>query len=353
MPPNKSQPGKGGTRPSSRPTIHDVAAAAGVSIGTVSRVAVEHPRVAARTRARVLEAMNAIGYQPNAAARAMRTNSTKTIGFLLPDIRNPVFAQVASGAEAVLAAEGYMLFAFSSSRSPTHEVEFLRAARQRQMDGLIVTLADETAEPTIAELRRMGVPLVLLDREVPVEADLVLSEHKQAIGTVVSQLAALGHTRIALIAASRNIRPGRDRVTGFREAMQAAGLNVEERLIRAHEQSRSFGAAEAHALLSSANPPTAIIAGGNDIFHGALHTIRLLGLEIPRDLSFVGADDMLVADLVAPPITMIDRDMAEVGRQAARLLLDRLRGDDGPPRVVLLPSTVVMRRSLAAPRILR
>jgi len=331
------------------PTIHEVAASAGVSIGTVSRVAGESPRVAPETRARVLAAMAELGYQPNAAARAMRTNQTKTIGFLIPDMTNQVFARVAQGAETVLAPAGYMLFAFSSNRSPQREVEFLQAARQRRMDGLIVTLSDETAAATIREIGRMGVPIVVLDRDIPVETDIVYSEHVQAMETVVGQLAALGHRRIGLVAASEKIRPGRDRVTGYRSALAKAGLAVDEWLIRAGMQSADYGAAETYDLLSGPNPPTAILAAGSDIFPGALRAVRMLGLSIPGELSFVGADDPMLGELVFPPITVIDRDMGEVGRQAAGLLVERLRGLEGPPRRLMLPSSVVLRASLAPP----
>lgn len=342
--------GRAGIGRSRLPTIHEVAARAGVSIGTVSRVASESPRVAPETRARVLAAMAELGYQPNAAARAMRTNQTKTIGFLIPDMTNQVFARVAQGAETVLAPEGYMLFAFSSNRSPEREVEFLQAARQRRMDGLIVTLSDETAAAPIREIGRMGVPIVVLDRDIPVEADIVYSEHIQSIETIVLQLAELGHRRIGLVAASEKIRPGRDRVTGYRRAIAKAGLEADEWLIRARTQSAEYGAAETYDLLSGPNPPTAILAAGSDIFPGALRAVRMMGLSIPDDISFVGADDPVLGELVFPPITVIDRDMAEVGRQAAGLLIERLKGLEGPPRRIMLPSTVTLRASLAAPR---
>jgi len=333
-----------------QPTIHEVAAASRVSIGTVSRVAGGSPRVAIETRARVLAAMAELGYQPNAAARTMRTNQTKTIGFLIPDMTNQVFARVAQGAETILASEGYMLFAFSSNRSPAREVEFLQAARQRRMDGLIVTLADETAPGPIDELRRMDVPIIVLDRDVPVEADVVFSEHIRPVETAVEHLLSVGHRRIGLITASQKIRPGRERVAGYRRALAKANLPIDEWLIRARLQSAEHGAAEAHDLLTGANPPTAILAAGSDIFYGALRAVRLLGLAIPGDISFIGADDSLLGELVFPPITVIDRDMAEVGRQAAGLLLDRLKGLDAPPRRVMLGSNLLMRNSVAAPK---
>ena len=342
--------GKTPTTTRQRPTLHEVAAASGVSIGTVSRVVVGNSRVAGKTRALVLAAMAELGYQPNAVARAMRTNQTKTIGFLIPDMANQVFARVAQGAEAVLAPERYMLFAFSSNRSPTREVAFLQAARQRQMDGLIVTLSDETAAEPIEEINHMGVPVVVLDRDVPIRADVVYSEHIQPIETVINQLLELGHRRIGLITASQNIRPGRDRVVGYRRALTKAGIPIDEWLIRARMQSAEYGAAEARDLLTGANPPTAVLAAGSDIFYGALRAVRLLNLSIPDDLSFVGADDPLLGELVFPPITVIDRDMVEVGRQAAGLLLDRLKGLDAAPRRIMLGSDVLLRRSMAPPK---
>lgn len=333
------------------PTLHEVAAASKVSIGTVSRVSGGHPRVAPETRARVLAAMSKLGYQPNAAARAMRTNQTMTVGFLIPDLTNPVFARVAAGAEAVLAPAGYLLVAFSSNRSSKREVEFLRAARQRHMDGLIVTLGDETAKDTLDELRLHSCPLVMLDRDVPLDADTVYSEHAAAMETLVDQLVGLGHRRIALIAASPNIRPGRERVAAFQRAMQRAGVPLDARFVRAGIQSAAFGAEVAHEWLTRPRPPTAIIAAGSDIFQGALRAVRQLGLSIPGDISFVGADDTLLGELVEPPLTVIERDMEAIGREAATLLLARLRGVAGPPRRVQLASTVLLRRSIGPPKL--
>ena len=192
-----------------RPTIHDVAVEAGVSTGTVSRVAAGQGSVAEETRARVISAMAKVGYQPNAAARAMRTNVSKTIGLLIPDIRSPTFIRVAAGAEEVLAPAGYMLLSASSNRSIAREVAFLQAARQRQMDGLIVSTSDETAEETLHELNQLEMPLVILDRAAPEKADLVASEHMLVMQSAVQHLIALGHRRIGFIGPTERISPGR------------------------------------------------------------------------------------------------------------------------------------------------
>jgi len=346
----------GGTPPAApavrrrRPTIHDVAVEAGVSTGTVSRVAAGHGSVADDTRARVMAAMAKVGYQPNAAARAMRTNVSKTIGLLIPDIRSPTFIRVAAGAEEILAPAGYMLLSASSNRSIAREVAFLQAARQRQMDGLIVSTSDETAEETLHELSQMEMPLVILDRDAPPNADLVASEHMHVMQNAVEHLIALGHRRIGFIGPTQKITPGRMRVIGYRRAHEAAGLPIDERLIRTQTQNSEYGQFETHDMMTGDAPPTALIAGSSDIFYGALRAIRLLDMQIPRDLSLVGVDDVQLADLVGPPVTVIARDVAKSGQEAARLILERLQDPDRPPRRLMLESHLLLRQSTAAPR---
>lgn len=327
-------------------TIREVAAAAGVSTGTVSRVAAGSTRISEPTRARVLEAMRRMAYQPNAAARAMRTNVTRTVGLLIPDMTCPVFVQVAVGVEEVMSSRDYMLFTFSSNRQAGREVEFLNAARQRQMDGLIVSVADETSDDTVRELGAMQVPIVVLDRELPLAADVVLNEHYGAMLTLLDHLISLGHRRIGLICAAETVRPGRERVRAYRAAFAKAGIAFDPWLLRAKGQGDAFGAIEAHDLLAGKAPPTALIAAGSDTFYGALRAIRSAGLDIPGDLSFAGADNGLVGEITGPAITMIERDMREAGRRAASLLLDRFADPGLPPRRLMLSSRVVLRQSV-------
>lgn len=331
--------------PGKAATIREVAAAAGVSTGTVSRVAAGSTRISEPTRARVLEAMRSMAYQPNAAARAMRTNVTRTIGLLIPDMTCPIFVQVAVGVEEVLSSRGYMLFTFSSNRQAGREVEFLNAARQRQMDGLIVSVADETSRDTQRGLAAMPVPIVVLDRELPLAADLVLNEHYGAMLTLLDHLISLGHRRIGLICAAETVRPGRERVRAYHAALAKAGIAFDPWLLRAKGQGDAFGAIEAHDLLGGAAPPTALIAAGSDTFYGALRAIRSAGLDIPRDLSFAGADNGLVGEITGPAITMIERDMREAGRRAASLLLERFAHPALQQRRLLLTSSVVLRDS--------
>ena len=332
-----------------RATIREVAALAGVSTGTVSRVVAANPRISPATRARVLEAMDQLAYQPNAAARAMRTNVTNTVGLMIPNIVCPIFIRTMAGVEEELGRHGYMLFAFSSDSRPERELAFLRAAGERQMDGLIMSVCDENDERTVAQIGRMDMPVVVVDRDVAVATDRVEVEHTAAMGAVMEHLLSMGHRRIGLIAAQTN-RPGKQRLATYRRALAEAGISVDEWLVRSSAdcgRGAEYGAAEAHDLLTGPNPPTALIAAGADFFQGALRAIRTLGLSIPQDLSFVGADDPALAEIAGPPMTVIDRDMREAGRQAARLLIERLENPGMPPRRLMLASAVTLRRSVS------
>ena len=333
-----------------RPTIRDVAKAAAVSMGTVSRVAANAKAVSADTRRRVEDAMRTLGYVPNIAARTMRTNRTKIVGLLLPDLANTVFIQLAKAAERILDYSGYTLFVYSSQRSAEREIHFLRLASQYRMDGLIISISDEGNAEVIKALQAMESPIVLLDRDIPLAADVVFSDHAEAMQRVTAHLIELGHRRIALITAPLSIRPGRERVRGYRAALAAAGIAVDEALVGHDYQTSKYGFARSLDMLKRPRAPTAIIAGGDEIFYGVLRAARQLNLAIPADLSIVGADNRMLSDVVNPTITIIDRDMTLVGEAAAELLVKRMNDTAEPQPVhVYLPSEIILRSSTTRP----
>lgn len=331
-----------------RPTIKDVARAAGVSAITVSRVAAGSERVKPATRERVLKKMRELGYQPNMAARSMRTRQTRTIGFLIPDLSNELFSAVARSAETILSDAGYMLFIFSSERSPDREIEFLNQAAQRGMDGLILSLCDETHKGVRDTLKDLRIPMVIWDRDIEgFEADTVYNEHARPMQHITQKLISLGHRRIALMSASLKIRPGRERVRGFNLALAGENAKGVDGRVIVGPQNEAFGYDQLHALMSREEKPTALIVGGNDIFHGVMKGVQALGLRVPDELSIVGTDDRLVSELTTPPVTVIDRDMEAIGRSLAAVLLDRLAGrSESTPNHITLESEIVERHSV-------
>lgn len=333
-----------------RPTIRDVAKAAGVSTITVSRVAAGRSSVKASTRDTVLKCMKTLGYQPNQAARAMRTRETRTIGFLIPDLRNGLFAAVARAAEAVLEEAGYMLFIYSSERSTKREIEFMTQATQRGMDGLILSLSDETDSDVREALQGLKAPIVIWDRDIPgLNADVVFNEHAEPMREVTEQLIDFGHKNIALISASMKIRPGRERVGAFNRTIAKHKSDSLEGTVIVGPQSEEFGYMKFLELMALDPRPTALIVGGNDIFYGVMRGVKELSIQVPEQLSIIGTDDRLVSTLSTPPIAMIDRDMDEIGRTLAELLLERLGGTAGDaPRHRLLNSRIVEGASINA-----
>jgi len=293
--------------------------------------------------------MARLGYQPNAAARAMRTRASRAIGFLIPDLGNELFAAVARAAERALAAEGYMLFLYSSDRSTEREIEFLNIAAQRGLDGLIISLGDETDARVLAALGRVQVPMAIWDRDVEIAGDVVFSEHALPMRTVTEHLLHLGHRRIALISAPLTIRPGRERLRGFEAALADASPPAPEPLVRVGVQTAAFGFEQTLEMMRGPAPPTAIIAGGNDNFRGVLRALRRLGLRVPGDVSLVGTDDGVVAEIHAPPVTTIERDMAAIGTALADCLLARLGPASPEAPVHRHLDSIVRLRSSTAP----
>lgn len=332
------------------PTINDVARAAGVSGMTVSRVLNRAGYVSDGARGRVEAAVAALGYRPNSLAQGMRTNTTRTVGFVLPDITNATNAVVAQTAERVLARAGYRLLLGSTGFDVDLEAQFLQSFQQHTVDGLIAVLADDTAPRTHALLRESRVPVVIIDRDLPFPVDTVWSDHATSMIELVRYLTGLGHRRIGLIMSPMSMRPGRHRVAAFNQAMQDAGLAPDSSLVRWERQLVGDGYRAALDLLQRPRRPTALVVGANQQTFGALQAARELQLRIPDDLSFVGADENVTTSLVEPPLTVIWRDMELVGQHAAQLLLERLaKPARTEVRTVTVPSEIILRRSCAPP----
>jgi LacI family transcriptional regulator len=326
-------------------TIREVARRAGVSVSTVSRVLNGFPFVSDAARERVLEAMEALDYRPDVAARSMRTGGSDAVGFVVSDITNPLFAAIAKGADEVLHPRGYQLVLANSGNDPAHEAELISALRQRRVDGLIAAVADETA-PGLADRLASVRACVLFDREVRgSSADAVCSDHDRGMREALAHLAELGHRRVALVAGDPTQLGSRARIGAYRSAVRALGLARDRRLVVTGVLGRGTGEDAVRRLLELEDRPTAVVAGNNQLLAGALAALREHGLHAPDDISLVGADDLDLLRLHDPPIDVIDRDLLEHGRAAAEVLLERFADRNAPPRRVLLPTRFLVRGS--------
>ena len=331
-------------------TLYDVAREAGVSISTVSRALNDQPFVRPEVRARVFTASAGLGYHPDVAARSMRTGSTGAAGLVVSDISNPLVGSIARAVDITLRSRGIALMIANSANDPDHETELLAAFRQRRLDGLIVATADERA-PGLSSRVAAFRAAVLLDRDVPgSRADAVLSDHASGLGEAIRHLAQLGHRRIGLIAGTRAQRGSRVRFETYVEEMSHLGIAFDEALCRSGEMNAEDGYRAVGEVLALPDPPTAIIAGNNQLFAGLFAAIRDRGLQIPRDLSVVACEDTDLTSLHNPPLDVVRRDMDDLGREAAELLLARLASPGRRKRQVILPTVFEARGSSAAPR---
>lgn len=297
-------------------------------------------------RDRVMAAVEELGYEPNMLAQMLRRGATQTVGFVVGDISNPLLAQIALGAETALRSAGYATL-LTNSGEANMDGTHIRLLQQRRVDGLLLSVSDETSKDTIDALQRTTTPCVLIDRDLTLDepASAVLSDHVAGISHAVQELIALGHRRIALVAGSPHVRPTRERINALEETIEMHAGVVGQ--VRSGAFTETHGAAATRELLLGRRPPTAIIAGGNQILVGVLGEITALRLRIPRDISVVTCDDVPLAKFFTPTLSMISRDPYEMGRVAAGLLLDRIGGGDA--ETVTLPTTFTTAGSCAPP----
>lgn len=342
---------RGRAGPDQRPTIRDVAKTAGVSLGTVSRVLNAHRSVKPEVRRRVEDAIRLLSYRPNAVAQSMRSRATRSIGCIIRDITIPGLAAFVKAAQDVLHAAGYSLTLANSENRKDRELELLGLFARRQTDAIIMAGSSESDPELLAALETLRVPLVLMDREAPEWADSVTVDHSTGTAQAIDYLVGLGHRRIALLTGSPELYPARERIKGYRLAHAAHGPLLDDFVVRTGTFLADFGFRETSGLLSSRRPPTAIISGGMEMLAGVIRAVRVGGLGIPGDVSIVACSDSDLAELMTPPVTALRWDLAEVGRTAAQMLLDRLEGEAlHEPRRIKLPTELILRESCGVPR---
>ena len=333
-----------------RASMREVADLADVAISSVSRVLSGHPDVSAEMKVRVLDAVAQLDYEPDFLAQSLRRGQTLSVGFVLADISNPVMADIVVGAEVVLRNAGYSLVLMNSENNVALDSAHIRFFQSRRVDGLILSLSSETHAETLDAIASVGVPVVVVDREVEahLRASAAVNDHAAGMEAAVRHLVELGHRRIALISGSLEQLPGRERPLGMQRALAAADPDVES-IVLPGSFSRAHGEAATRQLLARSERPTAIIAGGNQLLIGCLAVLQEAGLVVGRDVSLVTCDDVPLTVLYQPPIASISRDTVELGRVAAELLLERLGEDGGPPRRVVIPTVFRPRASCAPP----
>jgi LacI family transcriptional regulator len=334
-------------------TLADVARRAQVHPATASRALDprQQGRLSGPTVERVATAARELGYAPNAVARALRTSRTHTVGILLPDLTNPIFPPLIRGVEDVLAEQGYTALIANTDGDQGKERTTTAALRARQVDGFLVLTAWAT-DPTVAQLRADGVPLVLANRttrDAAAAIPVVLPDDRDGIGQALEHLHRLRHRAIAHLAGPATVSSGLDRAAAFRDRAAALGVSeVDAPVVECGAFSIEAGERAMRTVLRDNPSVTAVVAANDLIAVGALDAIVQFGLRCPRDISVVGYNDMPLAAKLQPALTTIRVDFGQMGRLAAQALLAELATApvDRPQATdTVLPVTLVVRES--------
>jgi LacI family transcriptional regulator len=335
------------TVPRRRATLHDVAALAGVSIKTVSRVVNGEPGVRSDLVRRVEEAAARLDYRPNMAASSLRRakGRTATLGLMLEDVANPYSSAVHRAIGDVAAKRGVAVLATSLDEDPALEREVARTMILRRVDGLVI-VPTGTDHGYLRREIEAGLAVVFIDRPPNfLDADTVLVTNRDGAREAVDHLLAHQHRRIAFLGDLSTIVTARERWAGYEAAMRRAGIPIDERLVRRDLRDRE--AAERATLdllrLPADVAPTALFTSQNLVTIGALQALRHEGSQ--HRVALVGFDDVELADLLAPGVTVVAQDPYGIGRAASDLLFARLDGDRGPTQRIVVPTRLIVRGS--------
>lgn len=322
--------------------LRDVADHAGVSAATVSRIFNGNPSVDPELRMRVHRSAEVLGYRPNRLARNLRRQRIDAIGVVVSDIENPHFGAMIKVIEQEAFSRGLRLLVCGTDESEDKQRTYLQMLADERVSGVILATADPAATE-VSDLLDSSIPVVAFDREIADHrADTVIADNTNGLAQATNLLIGAGHTDIGYVGGRPDVETGIERLRGYQRAMRAAGLKT--RTVAG--DFRIEGGRRAVAkLLSSGQPPTAIVVANNLMTLGALRACRDAGVRIPSDLAIVGVDDPYWAEFVDPPITSMAQPVAAMAREAVSMLLARLEGDDGPPRRSVHSLGLVVRAS--------
>jgi LacI family transcriptional regulator len=319
--------------------LRDVAQAAGVSLRTASRVLNDDPKVAAGTRARVQEVMRELRYTPDSMARSLRAGTDATVGLVVESVADPFFSELVDAVELSASEAGKFVLVASTRRDPVRERELVGQMLQRRVSGLLVV-------PTAGDhswLAGSGTPVVLVDRAAEgLSADVVGIDDRAAAAQAVTHLIGHGHRRIGYVGDLPEIPTSAARLAGYRDAMAAAGLEVDESLVRADCRDSRSAAGETADLLAADRAPTAVFSAATRCSLGVVPALHAAGRT---DVALVGFGDFAMADALVPAVTVVDHPARAVGLAAARRLARRLSEPNLPAETMHVPFRLVARGS--------
>lgn len=331
-------------RTRSSATIQDVAAAAGVSVSTVSRVLNNKSDVAAETAERIQRVINELGYASGLAAKSLRSRKTNVVGLLVPDMKLSYSLQIIRGVSRVVNELGYGLLAYSSGKNGRHskadwEQQQVALLNGSITDGIIIVTPS-------ARTFRTGEPLVAVDpQSEAVDFPAVISTNRVGALAAMHHLLSLGHRRIGFIGGRPELQSSQRRLQGYYDSLAEANITVDPVLVQAGDFTWESGYRCGQALLALAEPPTAIFAANDEMAFGVMAAAEAAGVRIPADLSLIGFDNIPEAAAAQPPLTTVDQSLEMMGERAAELLVKVINSEALPGLLHKVPTTLIVRDS--------
>jgi len=328
-----------------RPTINDVAKRAGVSKTTVSHVINNTRFVEEETRQRVLQAIAELGYRPSTVARSLTTNRTETIGVIVSDASNYFFGEVLLGIEDVLRPANYGLIVCNTAEILEREAHYLDLLLRQRVDGIIAAATSQRWD-ILAQAEVQHMPVVFMDRSFEgLGGPFVGVDNKRGAYLGVRHLIECGHRQIGILAGFQRLSTMRERLAGFRQALQEHDIPLPEKWVVTSPLSIEAGREAMRQILSLPERPTAVFLNNNLLSLGALLAIKELGLRCAEDIALVGFDDHPWAAVSGPPLTVVRQPAQQLGQIAAQMLLDLINGEQPPESRVILDCEVISRQS--------
>ncbi|MGE0714705.1 MAG: LacI family DNA-binding transcriptional regulator [Alphaproteobacteria bacterium] len=333
--------------------IRAIAAAAAVSIATVSRVVNGHPSVSPEMRERVQATIARLAYRPNIVARSLRTRQSGSFGVIVPNISNEHFTDIVRSIQDAAETKGFTTLILNTDNAREREEAAIRSLLARHVEGIAIVSCEAAATPALREAIRAGVPVVAMDRRIEEPGiDQVTINTRQGTREAVLHLAAQGRRRIAFIAGPQHLWTAAEKRAGYREGLRMAGLDFAPDLVLPGDYGFATGERQTRAMLDAADRaggarPDALIAANNLMAFGAMRALLRDGVAVPRDLAFIGLDDTIWTDVIKPGISVVAQPTAELGRETVRLLSRRIANGrrTGPGERVVLQTSLVLRES--------
>ena len=340
----------------SKMNIKEIARLAGVSVATVSRVINNSDKVKPATLERVQAVMKENNYIPSATARDLSFQRSEVVAVVVPDLKNPFFYGLIEGITRVAEKNHYQVLIFNTNEDADKEYHVLKAIRERNVAGILITAAgvrDQRTASLLAAYHQSGTPVVLVDRfiEGGEGLDTVMADNESGSYEAICELIRQGHERIAIIAGEKTLSPVYERELGYRRALHENGIKIRDMYIAYGNQMADRSYSCMKRLMSLSKPPTAVFCGNNLMSLGALRYLIENGMTAGVDVAIIGFDDIDVLNNVGIPLSVVDRSEKEMGRKAMEILLRHMRKIDAEGTHISVPTRLILRGSEKAKNI--